>query len=87
MGEMCRRVPASTHVFCTHGLCDERVPPKDSGGFVSCLANVTQTLFPTAGHDYKEVGVADELYGAFRGWFLGGAGEAQAHRRQAFSML
>ena len=87
MGDQCRRVPATTHMLCTHGLADTRVPPRDSAGFVSNLANVTQHLFPEAGHDYSEDGVHDELYMVFKAWLLGGAARAQESRRVAFSHM
>lgn len=87
MEASCREVPASTHVLCTHGIADDRVPPADSAGYVSNLANVTQHLLLSAGHDYKEGGVLEELYVVFREWLLRGAMDAQERRRRAFARL
>ena len=64
-----------------------RVPPADTAGYASNIANATQHLIPAAGHDYKEDGASDELYTVFKRWLLNGAAEATERKRAAFAKL
>eukprot|EP01047_Picozoa_sp_COSAG01_P050033 COSAG01_NODE_5016_length_4541_cov_18.957902_2_plen_279_part_00 len=65
MASYCRRIPAATRVLCTHGLGDVRVPPTDSAGYVSNIANAQQHLLAApVGHDYAEEGATEELWTA-----------------------
>lgn len=87
MSKYCRGVPAATAVLLTHGLADDRVPPADTAGYASNIANATQHLIPQAGHDYKEEGASDALYSVFKKWLLNGAAESTEWRRAAFAKL
>jgi len=84
---MCRRIPAKTRTLVTAGLADARVPPLDTAGFSSNIANVQQHLLPGVGHEHAEEGAIDQLYEVWRAWMLGGAERAEAWRREAFARL
>ena len=69
------------------GLADARVPPADSAGYATNIANASQYLAPTAGHNYDQAGGWDELYAVFSTWLKAGASENTARKRAAFSRL
>jgi alpha-beta hydrolase superfamily lysophospholipase len=80
-----RAIPAGTCVLLVHGLADERVPPADSAGYCSAVANAQQLLLPGVGHEYAEEGAHEALFGAFKGWLLGSAEEGRARKQAAFA--
>lgn len=65
-----RQIPRSTVVLVTHGLKDERVPPCDASGFSSGIHSSTLVLIEDATHGYAGEDVRQQLYTAFKEWFI-----------------
>lgn len=70
MDDIVQKIPLTKQLFITHGGSDDRVPTRDGIAISKLLKNSEFLLIKAANHSYQGDAIVEELYEAFKAWYL-----------------